>query len=365
MNPRTASNVIEQFFVNSFPTVVGTSVALEPGGSNQQADHDRLVNPYDNAMLIDEIRFRTLSPELTPFLMDSSDPGRSTYNYGGTVRVMFSLGRTRFSRVPIPLGCFAPPIVNDGPLVSDFGVSTDTAEAKTIVVVPGAHPGRISMGYFRWVLPRSVLVPAGMVLDAVFTRTDDGIVDTTTVPTPPSAVRVDVAYAGRVARGPVPGNLTIPVPYVGLFAHDFTVPTIAVSGENDLSNPFDQPLHVQRLIGRLQTIYASTKGAALNGRSIALDQSCLDDAALTYFPGVTLRTFEDFNITRVQLPGVNIFEGYKRSLSLNTTLQKNQGFQVSVDGSSGLPATGGLDGFIEPGLNTAFVTMVGWREEKL
>lgn len=356
------SDMAEKFFADSDPLIVSASASLSPGGS-AVLDQGRLANDYDRsrAFLIDTIRFQYSTPVWNAFLRDAATSGA---NLGGTLRVAFSLGRHQLSRVPIPIALYGPP--RDGVVVVDqLGLLRTTYEAAIM-----SRAGALVTfdGHFEWTLPRPLLVPANMTLEARVVRSDDGFA---------ADLGLDICYLGRLAKKPVPGGIPAAVPYIGLFEQNLVTPGVYVSGQHDLWNPFGRELHVQRFVGRLQQLFRQTPAEQAAEVAAGILFAGTEAITLDYeletfnfvsgeytggtiaFPPTQIRRFDGQNMTLGLQPGIAVFDGYRRTFPGGVTLDPRQGFEATVDARSGLPATGSL------GANTSFISMIGWREENL
>lgn len=98
---------------------------------------------------------------------------------------------------------------------------------------------------YTWRLPRPLYVPAGAVIIPTFTHT--GLTS--------SALNVRVGYSGRTIFKK-PKNVFLP--WVASYSSPAFSPASsagsAQSSELDLVNPFDQPLNLQRFVGRIQGV---------------------------------------------------------------------------------------------------------------
>ena len=357
------TDMIEKFFVSGDPLVVSASTLLASGGS-ALLDQELLANDYDRsrAFLIDTIRFQVVTPDWSAFMRQG--PLFNGTNLGGTMRVTFSLGRHQLSRVPIPIALFSPP--RDGTVAFNYF-------PPTIASYESVYREKVSSRefncHFEWTLPRPLLVPANMVLEARAVRSNDGF---------PADLTLNVCYLGRLAKKPVPSSIPVAIPYVGLFERDLSTPGVYTSGQHDLWNPFTRELRVQRFVGRLQTLFRQTvaEAAAENAAGVldAGTQCILLDyepeainlftgvyvsGGISRFPPTQLRRFDGQNMTLGLQPGISVFDGYRRSFPGDAVLAPRQGYEATIDARSDLPPVGSL------GANTAFISMVGWREESL
>lgn len=336
---------IDTFFADSTPVVVSADVDIGEN-ENLQFDSQSLSNYFDTPMVIDEMRVQIVAPYEIAIA-----------NFGGAIRLKLSLGRFALSKDYIPVGCFG----------STFdGGTIDNSTFQPYLFSPESLSGGFSSsaytftGYFRWKLPRPLVVPVGMPLEAKISRQVDNIA--AALGNYPTDVSVNLAYAGRVAKKSLPSGISIPVPYVGLFENQFTTASVATSDQLDLYNPFQSTLNVQRFVSRWQNIYLDDSDP-VNTMWIGLDTIDGGNEAFD-FPPSQLRTFDGFNITNGFIPGLSIWEANTKAVSANVAFERGQGVEVMIDATGGLPPTQ-AEGFPYNGSNTSFVTMIGWRSEEL
>jgi hypothetical protein len=333
---------VDSFFADSFPTVVSSSVSLDEG-DNQQFDSQLLSNYFDTPMVIDEVRVQIVAPYEI-----------AVGNFGGAVRLKLSLGRFALCTDYIPVGCFGGTF--DGGTIDN---STMQAFLFASESLGGGFTPYNFVGFFRWKLPRPLVVPVGMPLEAKISRQVDNIA--AAIGYPPTSLAVNLAYAGRVSKNKLPSGIIAPIPYVGLFEHQFLTPSVTTSNQLDLYNPFQSTLNVQRFVGRWQNIYLDDSDP-LN-TWIALDT--VDAGSSEFdFPPSQIRTFDGFNITNGFIPGLSIWEANTKATSTNVAFSRDQGVEVMIDATAGLPDTQ-FSGSAYDGSNTSFVTMIGWRNEEL
>lgn len=359
------ADMVEKFFGNSEPIAVSSSVTIASGAS-AVVDQEALANDYDTTrpLLIDTIHFQTTTPDWSAFQRQAAQNFGA--NLGGTLRVLFSLGRHQLSRVPVPVGLYGPS--RDGGSLSSNSFQGQDGSYESVAVQDGLGAVEFS-GHFVWVLPRPLLVPPNMVLEARVVRSADDF---------PADVTLSICYLGRQARRPIPASLPAAVPYVGLFEQRVTPTGVFVSGQHDLWNPFAKPLFVERFVGRLQMLFRQTVaeqlaeiaagvlGAGTQCITVDIEPNATNfftgvrvSGGLVRFPPTQLRQFDGQNMTLGLQPGIALFDAYRRTFPANATLPARQGYEVTLDARSGLPAMGSL------GFNTAFVSMIGWREEHL
>lgn len=209
------------------PMILNSSVTLPTPGSTGIPDMAALQSPYRQPYLIDEIYF---------ILKGSTASASVNAIRQGVVRVRMSVGQYALSTAAIPISNFGPIIQQQNLSNSDSGQAGLDFQCT----------------YYRWVLPRPLLVGEGMSIQPIFTRDLIGAA---------ASLVAGVTYVCR--RLP---NFKMPkefdVPYVGFYeTPEATSTTVAIaprSSATDLFNPFQAPLYVQRFLAR-------TRQRAVNG----------------------------------------------------------------------------------------------------
>lgn len=333
---------LDAFFADSFPVILSDSTTLEEG-DNKQMDVQALSNFFDTPMVIDEVRTQIISPNVE----------LQVGNFGGSIRLKLAAGRFALNSVYVPVGCLGP--TYDGGTMDSATYAAGLFSPESLL---SGFTDPYHMGFFRWKLPRPLVIPPGTALDAKISRQIEGL---NIVYPSTTTVSVNVAYVGRVSKKALPSGIAVPIPYVGLFENVFTSANVAISDQLDLYNPFVQPLNVQRLIGRWQNIYLDSGDPSSS--LISLDANGTSGGSVIEFPPTQIMLFNGFAITDGFRPGGSIFEYNTRSLVANIELSRGQGFEVTIDATSGVPSTGAQP--TPTGSNTSFVTMIGWRMESL
>lgn len=337
---------VDKFFAGAYPVATSAEVTLSEGGT-AQFNSQGLSNYFDNPMAIDEIHFQVRTAY--------SDTLHPAYlNFGGTIRVKLSLGRFALSNVFVPVGCLGTMF---------WGNTLDSATFASLyspetVITDFTQFSYTS--YFRWKLPRPVVAPVGMPIEAQIIRVPDGI--SQVFPLANTAVTVNMTYVGRAVKKKLPRAPYTAVPYVGFFGKVFTTPSVATSGQLDLYNPFQSPLTVQRLIGRWQNVFLDS--VTPTNSYMGLDVQDTGGQTPIVFPLTQLRTFSGFNITNGFIPGDAVFDANTKSFPAHIILNRGEGFDVTIDSTAGLPATQEA-GSAYDGSNTSLVTMIGWRNENV
>lgn len=187
-------------------------------------DSGRLSYPFRKAIVLEEIRW-TIS---AASLIDDT-----RFNLGALVSTKLQLGNNYLMRDAVPIWLLGTLMARSQEQAIDVGLSTPTVFSQ-----------------YRWRLPEPLFVDAGEVLQSEFSRGLDGFGTFGG-----GGLTVKVSYVGKT----VPPNQSrpriIPVPYVAPWVTRLGQ-TYEQSNEFDLFNPFDVPLRVQRLTGRLLNLIA-------------------------------------------------------------------------------------------------------------
>lgn len=218
--------------MNSFdgvtPVIMSSSCQVARNNTGLPSSLD-LTYPYRKAVWIEEIRFQIYQDQ------EGGSPG-SPISLGANLAMTLALGRHYIARYPVPIWLLG------------------TVQARSIESTLETSTVAQWVSQYRWRLPVPLYLEPGQTLLPVFQRgipaglPDDGMTNPFTV---------QVTYAGRVASPKAPRPRTIHVPFVSPFVTDLSA-TYQETTENDLANPFDKPLRVQRLTGR---VYNQTAGS--------------------------------------------------------------------------------------------------------
>lgn len=208
------------------PILLTGTVTLTTGQQKEITDPSRMQNPFRTAMLIDEIRFKLQSG-----INVSGLPAHEAFSAD------LRLGRLPLTDGFIPLGNFVQRLNYD--TVSGWADDGTT-------------------GDFTWRLPRPLYVPPGEQITIKLRA------DTDASSTFAGATTVwNVIQAGRSLSSDDKRPDVINVPWVSKYKSPIVVPDPSLgvvtqeSTEADLRNPFNEPLHVQRFVGRMVTYKAS------------------------------------------------------------------------------------------------------------
>jgi hypothetical protein len=187
-----------------------------PGNQNTP-DMTELSYPYRKAVLIDEIRFD----------LRASVTGGLGENLGSILYAKLQLGQHYLMRDFVPVWL--------------LGTTMSALEEESHDQALAAEE---SFSHYRWRLAEPLYVEAGQTLRPVFSH----VLHNTAFPA--GAITAQVSYAGRVVPPNQKRPSVIDVPYAAPFVTTFGN-IYQQSNEYNLFNPFDQPLRVQRMTGRV------------------------------------------------------------------------------------------------------------------
>ncbi len=297
------------------------------GGSFGVADSTRLTNPFQAPMWLDEIRFRLPT---------------NAHQYAG-MRVLLELGETPLTNGFVPIATLGK-VLNDSRTNGEF-------VAVSAEVVPNC---------FTWKLPKPLFIPAREYLRP--TMYFDTFSGAATNP-------VTIIYCCRPLPKNTPTPQTMQIPWVTYFQPPYlscssgtpAVDTINQSTLSDLFNPWDEELHVQRLMGRLLVRGTNSGGDEDNHMSLVSAKVNLTPGQTTsgqVTTGTLVSAQDSFNniLVRDTTPFGHVFDIIDRSWTVNAILPPKGFYLFTVDRlwSNYLPAT--------VVTATVAISMVGWRE---
>lgn len=294
---------------NSGPMLLAASCQLV-AGRTANPDSALLASPFRKPYVIDEVRFQVALPVgdgvgLVP-----------DFNMGGSVRCRLQLGRMAVTRDFVPIWLFGTNL---------------NSEYLADTTFSGALLGT-SFSHFRWRLPRPLYVPAGQQLIASFSREIDGSSSTATV---------WIAYAGRYLPPDSKPPKEIDVPYVTTYI-GVKDAEVGQSNEKDLVNPFDGPLNVQRMIGRVQL---EQSGGIAEGAGMTASPTTFQG------PAVIIKDSYGHNVIGDFAAFSEVFSLVRRGWTFHRVLEPRERYHLYY---RGIPTAG-----------TVMVSLVGWRKEAL
>ncbi len=223
-------------FQGETPVLMSSSCDIVANNSAlPQSDH--LTYPFRKAVMIEEIRYT----------MRISGTGGILPNMGALVSTKLQLGQLYLMRDQVPVWLLGTMM------------ATNQEEGRDTLLT-----STMSFSHYRWRLPEPLYVEAGQVLSSAFFRGIDGF----------GSINIHVAYVGRTVAPDAPRPSVLAVPYVAPF-----VTTVGQayqqSNEFNLFNPFDKPLRVQRLTGRVLSFVSATTASGIGIKTPVTAQSTL------------------------------------------------------------------------------------------
>lgn len=210
----------------SWPALLSANVNVAEGAT-QGFDSERLSNTFDSPMLVDEIRFTLRTP-------DTSATNFAFADLSGSLRVKLTMNGHPMTTQFVPIGLL-------GPKTTDIHLAS------------WSNTSIINFARYVWKFRRPLLVPANGTIEALVSRTTDGV---------GGNANVDIAYAGRVLAKNFVMPKSIDVPFAAAFVASTNVATF-ISLERALLNPFRVPLQIYGLVGGINyaTAAASPSGS--------------------------------------------------------------------------------------------------------
>lgn len=330
--------------VQNRPILLSGQVTLAPGGS-AELPQERMINPLNTAMLIDEIRFRT------PPIYESG----TGYLFGSHLAIRCGL---RMGRIDLTNG-YIP--------VANFGKVT-LEETNAGIVVSGqgrtiGAPQAFITARHTWKLPKPLYVPRGeylvprMYYDPVYNNT---LFPGTVAP----SITVDVSYAGRSLPPDFPVPKSIAMPWVTSFLIRPLAITsgntqTSVSNQANLVNPFDKPMFIQRFIGR-SLLFGGAANGSLPFQPVELANATIDGSEQAYLC-TSVRAVDSLNniLVRDPTPFTHLFQYMDRSWTVNSQLPAQGFYIMTVEqqyNKTSAPTTAYL---------AHAISMVGYREVEL
>jgi hypothetical protein len=313
------------------PILLDATVTVGTNQIVQIPDTTRLKNPFDTGMWLDEIRFRVSQPTSGSV----GDPDGAYMAIGAEIR----MGRMPLTSGYVPIGLLAKVLL---------GEQTTNGDLSSQLIWPGA-------AYHTWKLPKPLFVPATEVVIPKFTNIPNyqGLGDGPLV--------VEVALVGRVCPREMPAPDVLCVPWAAswlstiIAASGQSNPVLEQSAEKDLVNPFDDPLFVERFIGRSALVPASLSFQTFEWYSAGLGVN----AGPAYGDRlITVQAYDSFGniLVRDPTPFQHLFQILDRSWTVNSMLQPKGFFifQLARDFTNVSRPVAGLQ-------NGVGIGMVGYR----
>ena len=304
---------VQSPLVPSSPLHLTASTVLQsnsPGGVNSIS----LKNPLSTPMEIMEIKFSIQGP-----IPSTNVP----VILGGTVACKLDMGQ-----IPLTNG-FVP--------MWSFGRSTSLSFEEV-----GDNNTLMATSEFSWQLPRPLYVPAGAVVTPTFQHL--GLIQ--------GSVTARISYSARSLPAGTPPSGRLAVPFAASYmskSFDMNVAGATNSVETDLTNPFAEPLYLQRFTGRVAVLINSIQSATETTVPSAAGQ-CFNIRMVDSVGRPIVRSFAPFS---------QVFSAVTRSWELDekTFLDPRSYYQVFI--RKDVPLQGSAPSSILTA--QAFVGMTGWR----
>lgn len=292
------------------PILLSASATISAGGGTAEFETTRLQNPFRTPMLLDEVRVFVTRGGANPNAYDA-------YGLGLDLK----LGRVPLTKDYVPIANFGKAL-NDDPDPPGFGFQ------------------QIVTGPWTWKLPKPLYIPATEFLVPKIYWPPDLV---TSLPR-----TVTIVYAGRSLEDGLQVPESIPVPYVSYIS----TPRVAwgsnttyQSTPSGLVNPFNEPLYVQRFIGRQWLSVGSFVGSNPDATGI----STLVRAA-NHDGMIMIKDPTSFS---------SVFAVPDRSWTINTVLAPKGFFIFTLDRDYSAYSAFSAQS------NAQFISMVGYREVRL
>lgn len=314
------------------PVLLSSSVAIGENATGT-LDATKLTAPYRKPILVDEVRW-TLTGAGLLGLASTAGGGSGLGNpvgqaLGALISTKFQLGRLACSSLAgngnfIPTWLYSPTVQS---------VSFETA-ADQLVASGSNQP---STSYYRWKLPRPLYVPAGNVFLPSLSRGIDGNGGT---------INCVVSLAGRFLEPGIKPPKKLQVPYVAAFQGVIGSVSAMYSTDQDLFNPFQTDLHVQRFTGRIQAA-SSIPGP----NTIAAE--VISDEQVSPFIQVSIRDSYGMDVIRDFVNFSSVFDSNRHGWTFHKVLKLHERYIARFQNVT-TPASA----------TQVQMAMIGWREEE-
>lgn len=319
------------------PVRLGTPISLTASGTIKNGsvagvNSDALMSPYGLPMEIHEIKWLLSAPVNSVI--------------GAGVGCSLELGEHRLTNGYVPINAFCKAVLltlRAGDFV-DYSMSNMNGEEI---------PTTPSWANFVWRLKTPIFVPAGSLILPKFQHRN----------LIPDDITVNITYSGTVLPANYrPKRLVLPwVTYWAGAGVAYNTASTQVSQESDLTNPHNEPLDTQRLVGRMNYSGNITTVPPSERVSTVYDNTGngLAEQIAKYW---TIRMFHSSgaNIIQSPTPFESVFYSGTRAWDINLEIPPNSYFIVQASKIADATATGATAALrFQP-----IVGMVGFRELK-
>jgi len=297
-------------------------------------DITQLINPFKTSMLLDEIRFQVSAVNAAGVVQDGAFTDLT-----GVLHVQLDMGRTPLTKGFVPVWA--------------LGKQLD-ALLETSLVSAISNSRR----FVTWRLPKPLFVPPGEFVIPQFKLRGDLFNPLAAVPAAGVNADVRVTYFGRSLPSDYPWPKNLHVPYVAawsapvLSSGDVAITNYEVeSTEADLVNSLNEPLRLQRFLGRLMTQVPndSFSGVSAPGDTIDVGSQFLLVRMGGGTGGIAVRD---------EVPFHHLFSAIDKAWTVGALLPPKSFFQAFL-------RTGDLSALAGPRRWVPQIAMVGWREVQL
>lgn len=314
---------------------LGTPVSLTASGTIKNGSFggvnaDALYSPYGLPMEIHEIKWLLRAP--------------TNQIIGAGVGCSFELGSYKLTNGYVPISSFCRSILMtlQGGNFVDYSMNSTSGEE--IGTVP-------SFANFVWRLKTPLFVPAGAVLLPKFQHRN----------LIPDDITAQITYSGTVLTPNYrPRKLVLPwVAYWAAAGVRYDTASSQVSLESDLVNPWDEPLFVQRLTGRIN--YSGNISSVPPSERFAMGLNTtgngLAEMAGKYYT-VRMTHSSGANIIQNQTKFESAFYGGTRAWDIEVRIPPHSHFIVQLDKIADATASGSTAAM----RSQPIIGMVGYRE---
>lgn len=279
------------------PYLPSAQVTLAAGVGGIVPDAGQLVSPFRAPLVIHAVNFMVRYP--------NADSTSLNIQCGASVRARFRVGNLSLSDAAIPLWVHGTSLPDES-----AGYVTDAAFIGT----------NVSM--YRWVLPRPLYIPPGSILLPQFQRDADGM---------PEDMDVLVSYEAAIPLPGAPAPKVMHLPVLALFSPEETTAAASfTSGATELHNPFQDEVHVQRLIGRIRVRNAAPGGGVLANISELVGHLVPGGGLSVAEALVSLRDSLGYDVVKTPTPFADVFDVTRRAWTFERTLEPKEWYRAQV-----------------------------------
>ena len=304
-------------FTASAPLASGQSITMDTG---------TLQSGFRTPYLIDEIRIQVVTAVF-------ASASLAWTGIGGNLRAKFQTGNRQFSKLPVPIGNYAPVFSH-----LDFG------SAASGVNEAGAAVGR-GYSYVRWPLPKPLWMAPGDVIQAVFEYLPLGVAG--------PDVTINVTYVGRTIAPGTPAPDKRQIPWVSFFKYESNEGYKSTTDE--FRNPFTYPMIVQRFTERT---FRKDETASDSREEMSRGQTPATLNLSSQFVSMRLYDSLGYAIVKEFAPIGLVFDTSRHAWTFSRSLGAREQFDLTLrtDDVNGVATTpvGGWH---------TMVGMVGYRDE--